>query len=168
MRTPPCSKEWRHGSLSNCMPSTPFHQITKFLSKATVINAHPDAQTHCLLGPGTSSTIGPPQQRKGHHTRTLCCTVGLGTPSPFFLIYFLSLHYNVIHHFDNSPCFISHWIPCFLYTHTSRDHIIVWLPCCIYTPLPVSVNYSLTKATISCRNVRNSWALASVSTNHSK
>ena len=39
------------------------------------------------------------------------------------------------------------------------DHTIVWLPFCIFTCVPVSVNYSLMKAAVGCRNV---WITVSV------
>ena len=46
--------------------------------------------------------------------------------------------------------------PYFLYSCTSRVHTTVWLPYCMYTSVPVSVNYSLMKAAVVCRNICSS------------
>ena len=48
-----------------------------------------------------------------------------------------------------------------MYTCTSHNHSNIYLLCCIYTSVPVSVNYSLMKASAGCRNF---WAILWLST----
>ena len=58
------------------------HQV-KF-HQATVIDAHPHTQTCCMLESWHNSALpghGHPQQREGHHARTLCITSLI--PRPF-------------------------------------------------------------------------------------
>ena len=86
----------------------------------------------------------------------------------FYLLFFLPS--PLLLFFTPLPFFSFHAFPHFLHSYVSRDHIIVWLPYCIYTCVPVSVNYSLMKATVGCRNI---WiavfsVLASASVNRAR
>ena len=106
------------------------HQVD--LSKATLFDAH--TQTRCML---ESWHIQHQQAPLNSDRGTL---PGL---------------YAALMDFFSTLCLSRRFLH-FLYSYTSRDHIIVWLTYCIYTFVPVSVNHSLMKAAIGCWNVRTS------------
>ena len=103
-----------------------------------------DIRTPILYAPSYHS-----QLRERHHARTLCSTVGLTLSIGVLpLLWTLSLLVYFYHYYYS--CFSHHSL---LYEHmycTSSDHISVILLSCIYTCVPVSVSYSLTKASIGC------------------
>ena len=70
----------------------------------------------------------------------------------------MSYCYGNSHH--HHPFFFVLFRLCYDYLgKLACDHTIVWLPFCIFTCVPVSVNYSLMKAAVGCRNV---WITVSV------
>ena len=66
------------------------------LSKATVIDAPPHTQTHCMLCRVLAypTPTGPAQQRQGHSAKSLCCIARLGlTMQPSGAIIILCYYY---------------------------------------------------------------------------
>ena len=165
---PPCSKEQRHGSSSNCwawlFSQPPGWSLQGHGDQCTP--SHPDTLYAGFLA--YSVPPGHPQQRKVHHARrTLYFTAGLNIAIlfSFFLFSFFFVFFLL---FVLFICIVLFQIlhP-FLACCTRVPHVTTSLfvcPVCIYTSLPVSVNNSLRKAAIGCRNVWWSCDLASVST----
>ena len=144
------------------------------------VQGHSDRHTpahqnslHAAWSPGTANTSGPLSTETGDSARTLCCTVGLTQlPSGFYCANIITILTIILFStflptppfslFTPFPflysffLFCFHAFPHFLYSCTSCDHIIVRLPTVFihaYTCMPVSVNYSLMKTTVCCRNV---------------
>ena len=116
--------------------------------------SHPDTLYAGVLA--YSAPLGYPQQREGHHARTLYITAGL-TIVILFIFGGEGGEYSYIFKFRTT----------FLACCTRMPHVTTSsfvCPLCTCTSLSVGVNNSLRKAAIGCLNVRSSCDLASVST----